>query len=131
MSNISQGLTLQEVRLKILLRVFFFFYLGAMLLYLLPAITFVPGFLKPYSFINDAAFANNSTIKMGLFAALCLIGSADVRRYLVAVEAIMVVMLLAVVSGLLLFFFARNNYLMETSFGTLSIRKMVLMSTIF
>jgi hypothetical protein len=38
MSNISSELTLQEVRLKILLRFFFFFYLAAMLLYLLPAI---------------------------------------------------------------------------------------------
>ncbi|MEO6722778.1 MAG: GMC family oxidoreductase [Ferruginibacter sp.] len=131
MSNISQELTLQEVRLRTLLRFFFFFYIGAMLLYLLPAITFIPGFLKPYPFINDGAFANNSTIKMGLFAALCLIGAADVRRYLVAVEAILVVMGLAVVSGLLLTFFAQNNYVMETGFGKLSIRRMVLMSTIF
>jgi choline dehydrogenase-like flavoprotein len=131
MSNISSALTLQEVRLRILLRFFFFFYIGAMLLYLLPAITFIPEFLKPYPFVNDGAFSNNSTIKMGLFAALCFIGAADVRRYLVAVEAIIVVMLLAVVSGLLLTFFANNNYTMETGMGTLTIRKMILMSTIF
>jgi hypothetical protein len=55
----------------------------------------------------------------------------DVRKYLVAVEAIIVVMLLAVVSGLLLTFFAKNNYIMETGLGRLSIRKMVLMSTVF
>lgn len=131
MKNLSAELTLQEVRLKILLRFFFFFYIGAMLLYLLPAITFIPDFLKPFPFINDGAFANNSTIKMGLFAALCFIGAADVRRYLVAVEAIIVVMVLAVVSGLLLTFFANNNYEMETGMGHLTIRKMVLMSTVF
>jgi choline dehydrogenase-like flavoprotein len=131
MLNVSSELTLQEVRLKILLRFFFFFYIGAMLLYLLPAIIGVPGFLKPYAFINDGAFANNSSIKMALFAALCFIGAADVRRYLVAVEAIMVVMVFAVLSGLLLFFFAKNNYVMQTGMGSLTIRTMVLMSTIF
>ena len=132
MSNVtSSELTLQEVRLKILLRFFFFFYIGAMLLYQLPAILGVPGFLEPYPFINDGAFANNSTIKMGLFAALCFMGAADVRRYLVAVEAIIVVMLLAVVSGLLLACFAKNNYIMHTAMGDMSIRRMVLMSTIF
>jgi len=131
LSSISSELTLQEVRLRGLLRVFFFFYLGAMLLYLLPAVLGVPDLLKPYPFINDPAFANNSTIKMGLFAGLCFIGAADVRRYLVAVETIMVVMLLAVVSGLTLTFFARNNYEMQTGMGKLTIRRMVLMSTIF
>lgn len=131
MSSISSELTLQETRLRGLLRAFFFFYVGAMLLYLLPSILGVPDILKPFPFINDPAFANNSTIKMGLFAALCFIGAADVRRYLVAVEAIIVVMLLAVVSGLLLTFFAKNNYIMETGMGKLTIRRMVLMSTIF
>ena len=70
--NQSEVLTPQELRLKTFLKaLFFLLYVGALFLYLLPAITFIPDFLKPYGFLNDAeAYANNSSIKMGIFAAL-------------------------------------------------------------
>src|SRR5919202_5115419 len=85
-------LTAQELNLKSYLRLLFFIYLGGMFLYLMPAIGLLPSFLKPYPFLIDPAFANNSVIKMGLFAALCFVAAGDVRRYLIAVEAIIVVM---------------------------------------
>jgi hypothetical protein len=47
---------------------------------------------------------------MGLFAALCFVAAGDVRRYLIAVEAVMVVMAFAVLSGIVLILFASNNY---------------------
>src|SRR5258706_10396905 len=106
----EQTLTPQEIRLRLFLRILFFFYIGAVLLYLLPGITIVPDFLKPYTFIVDPAFANNSSIKMGLFVLLCFIGAADVRKYIMTVEVIITVMFLAVVSGLLIAFLSHNNY---------------------
>ncbi|HET7896069.1 MAG TPA: hypothetical protein VFL47_00315, partial [Flavisolibacter sp.] len=98
-------LTAQELNLKSYLRFLFFVYVGGVFVYLLPAIGVLPGFLKPYPFLIDPAFANNSVIKMGLFAALCFVAAGDVRRYLIAVEAVMVVMCLAVVSGIILMLF--------------------------
>ncbi|MFL5809325.1 MAG: GMC family oxidoreductase N-terminal domain-containing protein, partial [Flavisolibacter sp.] len=127
----SPPLTPQELRLKTYVRILFFIYLGGVLLYSLPAILGVPSFLKPYNFISDPAFANNSTIKMGLFAVLCFLASGNIRKYLVAVEAIIVTMLLGVVSGLLLVFFARNNYVLHMGGKQVPIRTMILYSTIF
>jgi choline dehydrogenase-like flavoprotein len=124
-------LTPQELRLKQFMRILFFFYTGALFLYLLPPMITIPGFLQPYPFLNDAAFGNNSTIKMGLFAVLCFIAAGDIRKYIVIVEVIILVMLLAMVSGLLLFCFARNNYIMHTGNRDLPIRTMILYSTIF
>lgn len=109
----------------------FFIYLGGVLLYLLPPITFLPEFLKPFTFINDPAFANNSAIKMGLFAALCFVAGGDVRRYLIAVEAIMVVMCLAVLSGIILMLFANNNYGVQMGDGETKISTIILYSTLF
>ena len=60
----SATLTLQERNLKTYLRILFFIYAGGVLVYLLPAIGLMPEFLKPYPFLNDPAFANNSVIKM-------------------------------------------------------------------
>src|SRR3954470_15440631 len=124
----SPPLTPQELRLKTYVRILFFIYLGGVLLYSLPAILGVPFFLKPYNFITDPAFANNSTIKMGLFAVLCFLASGNIRKYLVAVEAIIVTMLLGVVSGLLLVFFARNNYVLHMGGKQVPIRTMILYS---
>jgi hypothetical protein len=95
-------LTARELNLKSYLRLMFFIYLTGMFLYLLPAAGVLQHFFAPYPFFSDPAFANNSTIKMGLFAALCFVAAGDVRRYLIAVEAVMVVMCLAVLSGLVL-----------------------------
>ncbi|HVF80628.1 MAG TPA: GMC family oxidoreductase [Flavisolibacter sp.] len=132
-TNIStSSLTRQELNLKSYLRLMFFIYLGGVFLYLLPAIGLMPGFLKPYTFINDPAFANNSTIKMGLFAALCFVAAGDVRRYLIAVEAIMVVMAGAVLSGIILILFAKNNYTIEMAGGSsMKMSTLILMSSVF
>ncbi|HVF96006.1 MAG TPA: NAD(P)-dependent oxidoreductase, partial [Flavisolibacter sp.] len=130
-SKTGAALTLQELNLKSYLRILFFIYLGGVFLYLIPALGLMPGFLKPYAFINDPAFANNSTIKMGLFAALCFVAAGDVRRYLVAVEAIMVVMALAVLSGIVLILFAANNYVINTGNGQMRISTLLLFSSIF
>jgi choline dehydrogenase-like flavoprotein len=124
-------LTPQELNLKSYLRVLFFIYLGGVLVYLLPAIGVLPSFLAPYPFLIDPAFANNSVIKMGLFAALCFVAAGDVRRYLIAVEAVMVVMALAVLSGLVLILFASNNYLMQVGEGTVSMRTLLIYSSLF
>src|SRR5829696_3686957 len=127
----SATLTLQERNLKSYLRLLFFIYLGGVFLYLLPAIGLMPDFLKPYTFINDPAFSNNSTIKMGLFAALCFVAAGDVRRYLIAVEAIMVVMTLAVLSGIILILFAKNNYTIQTGGSEMKVSTLILFSSIF
>jgi choline dehydrogenase-like flavoprotein len=124
-------LTSQELNLKSYLRILFFIYLGGVFVYLLPAIGLVPSFLQPYPFLVDPAFANNSVIKMGLFAALCFVAAGDVRRYLIAVEAVMVVMALAVLSGLVLILFASNKYLMQVGAGTVSISTLLIYSSIF
>ncbi len=124
-------LTAQERNLKSYLRLLFFIYVGGVLVYLLPAIGLLPAFLKPYPFLIDPAFANNSVIKMGLFAALCFVAAGDVRRFLVTVEAIMVVMCLAVVSGVILILTAKNNYVMQVGNSTLSIKTMLLYSSLF
>jgi len=125
------ALTSQELNLKSYLRILFFIYLGGVLLYLLPPIGLMPEFLKPYAFINDPAFANNSTIKMGLFAALCFVAAGDVRRYLIAVEAIMVVMCFAVLSGIILILFAKNNYTIQMANSSLKMSTLILYSSIF
>lgn len=125
------ALTAQELNLKSYLRLLFFIYLGGVLLYLLPPLGLMPGFLKPYGFMNDPAFATNSTIKMGLFAALCFIAAGDVRRYLFAVEAIMVVMGLGVFWGLLIIFFAKNNYTLPLPNGGLKMSTLILFSSLF
>ena len=124
-------LTLQEKNLRFYLRILFFIYLGGVFLYLLPAVGLMPEFLKPYTFINDPAFANNSVIKMGLFAALCFVAAGDVRRYLIAVEAIMVVMGLAVLSGIVLILFAANNYSIQMGDSSMQISTLILFSSIF
>ncbi len=127
----AHSLTKAELRLKLLLRILFFFYLAAFFLYLLPPIFGVPGFLKPYPFINDPACANNSTIKMLLFVSLCYVGYADVRKNLIAVEAMIVTMFIGAVSGLLLFFFAKNNYHIQIGSRSVGIRKVILFSSLF
>src|SRR5687768_1994715 len=127
----STALTLQELNLKSYLRLLFFIYLGGVFLYLLPAIGLMPEFLKPYSFLNDPAFANNSVIKMGLFAALCFVAAGDVRRYLITVEAVMVVMTLAVLSGIVLILFADNNYTVRMGSGDIKMSTLILFSSIF
>ncbi len=124
-------ITPQEVRLKFFLRVLFFFYIGAVLLYLLPGIVFIPEFLKPYTFIADPAFANNSSIKMGLFVLLCFFGAADVRKYLIAIEVIIIVMMMAVVSGLLIASFSNNNYDLVINGKLVPMSTMILFSTVF
>ncbi len=124
-------LTSQELNLKSYLRILFFIYLGGVFVYLLPAIGLLPPFLQPYPFLVDPAFANNSVIKMGLFAALCFVAAGDVRRYLIAVEAVMVVMALAVLSGLVLILFASNKYLLHVGEGTVSISTLLIYSSIF
>jgi hypothetical protein len=125
------SLTVKETRLKLLLRVLAFVYVGALLLYMLPSIAFIPSFLKPFPFLNDPAFANNSTIKMGLFIVLCFIGAADVRKYLVAVEVMIVAGILSMIVGLLMFFFLDNNYIMQVGNSQLSIKLMILGSVFF
>lgn len=124
-------LTHQERNLKSYLRILFFIYVGGVFLYLLPAIGLMPAFLKPYPFLNDPAFANNSIIKMGLFAALCFVAAGDVRRYLIAVEAIMVVMVLAVLSGIVLMIFADNNYVIRSGDSEMKMSTLILYSSIF
>lgn len=130
-SKSGAALTLQELNLKTYLRILFFIYLGGVFLYLIPALGLMPGFLKPYAFINDPAFANNSTIKMGLFAALCFVAAGDVRRYLICVEAIMVVMAGAVLSGIVLILFAANNYTIQMGNSAMKISTLILFSSIF
>lgn len=127
----SATLTHRERNLKSYLRLLFFIYLGGVFAYLLPAIGLMPEFLKSYSFLNDPAFANNSVIKMGLFAALCFVAAGDVRRYLIAVEAVMVVMALAVLSGIVLILFADNNYTIQTGGSGLKMSTLILFSSIF
>lgn len=124
-------LTAQEINLKSYLRILFFIYVGGVLVYLLPVIGVLPSFLKPYPFLIDPAFANNSVIKMGLFAALCFVAAGDVRRFLIAVEAIMVVMALAVISGIVLMLASSNNYVMQVGGKGLSIKTLLLYSTLF
>jgi choline dehydrogenase-like flavoprotein len=126
-SSETTVLTGQELRLKTYLRILFVVYLAAMFLYLVPPITSMPAFLKPYPFLNDPAFANNSVIKMALCAGLCFIAAADVRRFLVAAEVMIVVMSLSMISSLLFILFARNNYVMQVGSG-LSIRMLLLIS---
>lgn len=130
-SQRNSVLTAQERNLKSYLRLLFFIYLGGVFVYLLPATGLLPAFLKPYPFLIDPAFANNSTIKMGLFAALCFVAAGDVRRFLIAVEAIMVVMCLAVVSGIILMLVAPNNYVIQVGNSQLSIKTLLLYSTLF
>ena len=123
-------LTLEERNLKSYLRIMFFIYFGGVFLYLIPALGLMPEFLKPYTFVNDPAFANNSTIKMGLFAALCFVAAGDVRSYLIAVEAIMVVMALAVLSGIILILFANNNYTIQMGDNGMKMSTLILFSSI-
>jgi choline dehydrogenase-like flavoprotein len=130
-ANTSNALTLQEINLKSYLRLLFFIYLGGVFLYLLPALGLMPPFLKPFAFVSDPAFANNSTIKMGLFAALCFVAAGDVRRYLIAVEAVMVVMAFAVLSGIVLILFASNNYVIPAGGTELKISTLLIYSSIF
>ena len=108
--NDHRLLTPQELNLKSYLRFLFFIYLGGVILYLIPGTGIGYSFFKSYPFLIDPAFANNPTIKMGLFAALCFVAAGDVRRYLIAVEAVMVVMCLAVLSGIILVLTTPNNY---------------------
>jgi choline dehydrogenase-like flavoprotein len=121
-------LTPQELNLKSYLRFLFFIYLGGVFLYLIPGTGIGYSFFKSYPFLIDPAFSNNSTIKMGLFAALCFVAAGDVRRYLIAVEAIMVVMCLAVLSGIILILTTPNNY---TVGGGMRIKTMLIYSTLF
>jgi choline dehydrogenase-like flavoprotein len=102
-----------------------------MMLYLLPGITFIPEFLKPYTFIPDPAFANNSTIKMGVFLFLCFYGAADVRRYTIAIEVVIVSMLVAVISGLLIAGFTNNNYELIVGGKHIPMSTFILLSTAF
>lgn len=130
--SIPQPYTLQEQRLKTYVRLLFFIYAGGMLLYMLPGITFIPDFLKPYNFINDPAFANNSTIKMALFAVVCFIAAADVRRFRAMIEILMFVMMFGVLSGIILAIFMNNNYIIHMSNGSeLTMRTMILLSSLF
>lgn len=125
------ALTAQELNLKSYLRILFFIYLGGTLLYLLPVLGLMPQFLTPFVFINDPAFANNSTIKMSLFAALCFVAGGDVRRYLFAVEAIMVVMGAGVLWGILIIFLARNDYDIHLVSGPMKVSTFIVFSSLF
>ena len=129
--ELRSELTPDEHRLVVFLRVLFFFYIGAVMLYLLPGITFVPEVLKPYTFIVDPAFANNSSIKMGLFVLLCFFAAGDIRRNLIAVEIIIVVMMLAVISGLLIALLSNNNYALIINGRSVPMSTMILYSSAF
>ncbi len=130
MSTEKTPLTHQELRLKGFLRILFFIYLTGLFLYLLPGIIGVPDFLKPYTFIVDPAFMNNSVIKMGLFAGLCFMAKADVRRFLIVVETMMVVMVISVGFGMMIYFFAKNNYEIQMGEKSTPVSTLILMSVV-
>ena len=130
MSTDKTPLTHQELKLKGFLRILFFIYLTGLFLYLLPGIIGVPDFLKPYTFIVDPAFMNNSVIKMGLFAGLCFMAKADVRRFLIVVETMMVVMVISVGFGMLIYFFAKNNYVIQMGEKATPVSTLILMSVV-
>ncbi|MFL5789522.1 MAG: GMC family oxidoreductase N-terminal domain-containing protein, partial [Flavisolibacter sp.] len=131
MASQNSLLTPQELNLKSYLRLLFIIYLIGMFVYLLPATGLMPSFLKPYLFLNDPAFANNSTIKMGLFAALCFVAAGDVRRYLITVEAIMIVMWLGVISGVILILTVPNNYVIHIGKNGITIKTLLIFSSLF
>lgn len=121
-------LTSSEQRLRLYLKILSAFYFFAILGYLLPGIIDLPDFLKPYSFVNDPAFVNNSIVKIGLFAFLCFIASADVRKYRVLILIILCGMILAEIASKILVLFAKNDYVID---GEMTITKLLIGSIIF
>ncbi len=121
-------LTPAELRLRLYLRILTVFYFIAIFAYLLPGIINLPDFLKPYTFINDPAFVNNSFVKIGLFAILCFIASADVRKYRSLILIIICGMILGEIASFTLILFAKNDYSVG---GGMTITKLLFLSIIF
>lgn len=119
-------LTAQELTLKSYLRFLFFAYLTGFFVYLLPAFGLVLPFLQPFAFLKDPAFASMATARMALCAALCFLAAADVRRYLVMAEAMIVVLVLAVLTGVVVALWALNNDLLPGSEKTFYIKQVML-----
>lgn len=121
-------LTPPELRLKLYLKILAGFYFIAILGYLLPGIIDIPDFLKPYKFVNDPAFVNNSVVKIGLFAFLCYIAYADVRKYRSLILIIICGMILAEIASTTLVLFAKNNYSID---GSMTVTGLLIGSIIF
>lgn len=121
-------LTPPELRLRLYLKILAIFYFVAILGYLLPGIIDLPDFLKPYKFVNDPAFVNNSVVKIGLFAFLCYIAYADVRKYRSLILIIIGGMILAEIASTTLVLFAKNNYAIN---GGMTITGLLIGSIIF
>jgi choline dehydrogenase-like flavoprotein len=121
-------LTPPELRLKLYLKILAVFYFVAIIGYLLPGIIDLPDFLKPYTFVNDPAFVNNSVVKIGLFAFLCYIAFADVRKYRAMILIIIFAMILAVIASTTLVLFAKNDYSVGSG---MTVTKLLIGSIIF
>lgn len=122
-----QPFTSLENRLSVYLKALGIFYTCAIFYYLLPAILEVPEFMKPYVF-NDPAYANNSTVKISLFAFLSWIAAANVRKYREMIVIIIGASLVAEIASILLVLFANNNYVIT---GTMHVSDLLTVSIFF
>ncbi|MFQ5674523.1 MAG: hypothetical protein ACE5G1_01390, partial [bacterium] len=95
-----QELTVGDRKLRTILRIFFFVFFGATLVYGLGPL------IGPFQqFFKQLPFVSNSVVKVGLISFLCLYAAADVRRRrnLVMVVIIAHLISLAAMAGFLLF----------------------------
>lgn len=122
-----QPFTSLENRLSIYLKALGIFYTGAIFYYLLPAILTVPEFMQPYVF-TDPAYANNSTVKISLFALLSWIAAFNVRKYREMIIIIIAASLVAEIASVLLVLFAQDNYIIT---GTMRVSDLLTVSIFF
>ncbi len=121
----------QEIRLKKYLHILSVIYCLAIIGYLLPGIISLPEILKPVIFINDPAFVNNSTVKIGLFFLLCFIAAFNIRKNRVLIIIAISAMALAEVTSILLVLFAKNNYVMIINGNAVTIKQLLIVSIVF
>jgi choline dehydrogenase-like flavoprotein len=102
--------TAQEKRLKFFLDILVIVYGLAIFAYLLPGIIELPASMNGIPFISDAAFVNNSVIKISLCFLVCVLAVADVRRFRPLINVFILVNFISVITGALLYFFMTRNY---------------------
>lgn len=124
-------LTTEELRLRKYLRLLSLIYGIAILVYLLPGLIETPDFIKPYFFLTDPAFVNNSTVKIGLFFLLCFFASGNVRKLRVLIIITLLAMGLAEIASISLVLWTKNNYVMIAGGRPITITRLLIVSIIF
>ncbi len=109
-ADANRPYTVQEKRLKGFLDFLVVFYGLALFGYLLPAVIPLSPALQEIRFLSDPAFANNSTIKMGLCFLVCAVAVADVRRFRPLIQLFILANVISVLTGIVLILFMTNNY---------------------